>query len=272
MTIDVAEALNLSLGAIPHETILYLVIGAFVAGLIDAIVGGGGLISVPLFLLAIGPNASAIGTNKVAAVAAQLTAFSVYLRNRQVDSGRATRYFWVTALGAILGALLAPQLPSAFFQYFLLVVGPLVLILVLHRGAWQRPIDAPMRPRLALVGTFIAGLYDGVAGPGGGTLMFLSLFILGGLPASLAMGTGKLANLGSATTSLATYSYLGEVNWTLGLMAALPIAGGAWLGARFATRLVAGQSREERARKVARVALVIVSSLLIARWISMSTS
>lgn len=272
MTIDVAEALNLSLGAIPHETILYLLIGAFIAGLIDAIVGGGGLISVPLFLLALGPNASAIGTNKVAAVAAQLAAFSVYLQNRQIDSSRAIGYFWLTALGAIFGALLAPQLPSAFFQYFLLFVGPLVLLLVFHRGAWQRPMDAPMRPRLALAGTFIAGLYDGVAGPGGGTLMFLSLFMLGGFPASMAMGTGKLANLGSATTSLATYTYLGEVNWILGLMTAVPIASGAWLGARFATKLKAGQSMEERARKVARLALVIVSSLLIARWVWLSAN
>lgn len=236
MTTDVASVAASSLSQIPHETLLFLFVGAFAAGLIDAIVGGGGLISVPLFLLALGPNASAIGTNKVAAVAAQLAAFAVYYTNRQVDADRAQSYFLFTAIGAIL-------------------------------GAWQRSPDSPIRPRLALAGTFAAGLYDGVAGPGGGTLMFLSLYLLGGLPASLAMGTGKLANLGSASTSLVTFAAQGEVHWSLGIVAAVPIAVGAWLGARFVTKLQNGQSLEERARKIARYALVVVSTLLIGRWV-----
>jgi uncharacterized protein len=264
---DIASLIAGSFNQIPLETLLYLIVGAFAAGLIDAIVGGGGLISVPLFLLALGPNASAIGTNKVAAVAAQLAAFAVYFGNRQVDTSRAHGYFALTAIGAVLGAWIAPKLPSAFFQYFLLVVAPLVLIMVFNKNAWQRPLTAQVRPRLALAGTFAAGLYDGVAGPGGGTLMFLSLYLLGGLPASLAMGTGKLANLGSASSSLATFAAQGEVHWVLGTLAAIPIAIGAWLGARFATRLKQGESAEERARKIARYALVVVSTLLIGRWV-----
>lgn len=267
MTIDVASVAASSLSQIPHETLLFLFVGAFAAGLIDAIVGGGGLISVPLFLLALGPNASAIGTNKVAAFAAQLAAFAVYYKNRQVDADRAQSYFLFTAIGAILGAWLAPKLPAVFFQYFLIVVAPFVLLMVFNRSAWQRSPDSPIRPRLALAGTFAAGLYDGVAGPGGGTLMFLSLYLLGGLPASLAMGTGKLANLGSASTSLVTFAAQGEVHWSLGIVAAVPIAVGAWLGARFVTKLQNGQSLEERARKIARYALVVVSTLLIGRWV-----
>lgn len=216
MTIDVASVAASSLSQIPHETLLFLFVGAFAAGLIDAIVGGGGLF---------------------------------------------------TAIGAILGAWLAPKLPAVFFQYFLIVVAPFVLLMVFNRSAWQRSPDSPIRPRLALAGTFAAGLYDGVAGPGGGTLMFLSLYLLGGLPASLAMGTGKLANLGSASTSLVTFAAQGEVHWSLGIVAAVPIAVGAWLGARFVTKLQNGQSLEERARKIARYALVVVSSLLIGRWV-----
>lgn len=243
-----------------------MILGGFIAGFIDSIVGGGGLITVPLFLLVLGPQASAIGTNKVAAVAAQLAAFSVYFQNRQVDRKNGTSILIVTALGAIFGALLAPKLPKEFFKWFLLVVAPMVIAMVFLKKAWQRPLDLPPRPRLALFGSFGAGIYDGIAGPGGGTMMFLSLFFIGGMPASLAMGTGKLANLGSATTSLGTYAALGEVHWGLGAIVAVPIALGAWMGAKFATRLREGESMETRARTVSRAALVVVAGLLLTRW------
>ena len=247
---------------------IVMVSGGFLAGFIDSIVGGGGLITVPLFLLVLGPNASAIGTNKVAAVAAQLAAFAVYFQNRQVDKLRGPSIFVITAVGAILGAMLAPRLPTEFFKWFLIVVTPAVIALVFTKSVWSRTPDQPPKPRLALLGSFGAGFYDGVAGPGGGTMMFLSLFFIGGMPAAIAMGTGKLANLGSALTSLGTYGLQGEVRWLLGTLVALPIAIGAWAGAKFATRIRDGESLESRARDISRAALVVVSGLLLVRWLT----
>lgn len=247
--------------------LLLLIIGGFLAGLIDSIVGGGGLISVPVFLLILGPNASAVGTNKVAAVAAQLAALAVYHRNAQVDLSLAGKILVVTCVGAVLGAACAPYLPPEFFKWFLVVIAPIVLILVFTRKLWTRAKDHPKHPRLALLGSFTAGFYDGIAGPGGGTLMFLSLFLLGGMPATLAMGTGKLANLGSATFSLGTYAWQGNVHWAMGFVMAVPIALGAWLGATYSSR----RSHEDEARKLARTALVIVSGLLLARWVMLAS-
>lgn len=242
-----------------------LVLGGFIGGLLDSIVGGGGLITVPVFLMILGPNAMAIGTNKVAAVAAQLSALAVYAKNSQVDFSKAWVFLGVTSLGAIGGALLAPYLPASFFKWFLLVVTPVVLILVFTKKLWTTSEHQRKFPRLSLAGTFFAGLYDGVAGPGGGTLMFLALFFLGGLPTLVAMGTGKLANFGSATMSLATYSWSGNVDWKLGAVMAVPIAFGAWLGAYYGSR----HREEEKARKLARTALVAVSVLLTVRWVTM---
>ncbi len=252
---------------ISDSMILILVSAGLIAGFIDSIVGGGGLITVPAFLLVLGPNASAIGTNKVAAVAAQLAAFAVYFQNRQVDNRRGLSIFGVTAVGAGLGALLAPKLPPEFYQWFLLVVAPLVIAMVFTKSVWTRPTDQPPRPRLALLGSFGAGFYDGIAGPGGGTMMFLSLFLIGGMPVAIAIGTGKLANLGSALTSLGTYTVLGEVRWALGWIVAIPIAFGAFAGAKFATRLKDGESLESRSRNISRLALVMVSGLLLVRWV-----
>ena len=245
------------------EEIFLLVVGGFIGGLIDSIVGGGGLITVPVFLMILGPQASAIGTNKVAAVAAQLSALAVYFRSGQIDFSRAWKFLIVTSIGAVFGAMAAPFLPTSFFKWFLVFVVPAVLILVFTRGLWTRPVGAAKHPRLAVVGTFIAGFYDGIAGPGGGTLMFLSLFLLGGIPATMSMGTAKLANFGSASFSLATYAAQGQVQWALGAIMGVPIALGAWLGARFSAR----RSQEDEARKLARTALVAVSVLLLIRWV-----
>lgn len=248
---------------------LFLLIGGgFFGGLIDSIVGGGGLITVPVFLMILGPNASAIGTNKVAAVAAQLAALAVYYRNAQVDVARAWKFLLLTSIGAVVGARFAPMLPPEFFKWFLLVIAPLVLLLVFTRSLWTRASDASRFPRLALVGSFTAGFYDGIAGPGGGTLMFLSMFLLGGMPATIAMGTGKLANLGSATLSLTTYGLQGQIHWALGFVMAVPIALGAWLGAYYSAR----HREEDRARQLARTALLIVSVLLVARWLTLALS
>ncbi len=247
------------------EEIFLLIVGGFIGGLIDSIVGGGGLITVPVFLMILGPQASAVGTNKVAAVAAQLAALTVYFRSGHIDFNRAWKFLIVTSIGAVFGALAAPLLPTSFFKWFLVFVVPGVLLLVFTRGLWTRPVGSAKYPRLAMVGTFVAGVYDGIAGPGGGTLMFLSLFLLGGIPATMSMGTAKLANLGSASFSLTTYALQGNVQWALGAVMGVPIALGAWLGARYSAK----RSQEDEARKLARTALVAVSLLLLIRWITL---
>jgi uncharacterized protein len=243
--------------------LLLLVGGGFFGGLIDSIVGGGGLITVPIFLLILGPVPAAIGTNKIAAVSAQVAALAVYAKNSHVDFKQAWKLLLITSTGAVVGATFSQHLPAMFFKWFLIVVAPVVLGLVFTRKLWNKPIGHVKSPRLALVGSFVAGFYDGIAGPGGGTLMFLVLFLLGGMPATIAMGTGKLANLGSASFSLSTYAVQGNVDWIRGATMAVPIAIGAYLGARYSSR----HSQEGEARKLARSALLVVSLLLVARWV-----
>lgn len=255
--------------------LVLLAIAAFFAGVIDSIVGGGGLITVPIFLLILGPDASAIGSNKVAAVFSQLAAAYVYWReygNQHADDSTSkvqlvARAFISTSLGAAIGALAAPQLPTWFFRWFIIVIAPIILALVLSRGLWRTDSERTSRPRLATVSTFFAGLYDGIAGPGGGTLMFLSLFAIGGAPAGYAMSTGKFANLGSALTSLLFYQIQGQVHWNLGLTAGIPIAFGAYFGAHASTQWIKKDQTKDRASQIARAALVIVSVLLMTRML-----
>jgi uncharacterized membrane protein YfcA len=251
-----------------------LAVAAFFAGVIDSIVGGGGLITVPVFLIILGPNASAIGSNKVAAVFSQVAAAYVYWREygkqQHVDASISkaqliARAFISTSVGAAIGALTAPQLPTWFFRWFIIVIAPLILTLVLSRGLWRTDRVRTSRPGLATAATFFAGLYDGIAGPGGGTLMFLSLFAVGGVPAGYAISTGKFANLGSALTSLIFYQAQGQVRWDLGLTAGIPIAFGAYLGAHASTQWIKKDQTKDRASQIARAALVVVTVLLMVR-------
>lgn len=243
-------------------------IASFLAGLIDSVVGGGGLITVPVFIESLGPSPVAIGTNKVPALAAQMIAAWVYLASQRPSFRWATFCLLLSATGAVAGAHIAPLMPQWFFNAIPLVVSPLILVLVLSRSAWaQRPTqeineNSQNEPRVRWVATGIgvlcAGFYDGIAGPGGGTLMFIALFFLGGLPPVLAMGLGKVANLGSAASSFASYAHLGAIDWNTGLRAVAPILIGAWLGAK----LIVSQEKAagaERVRSIARVSLGIIS-------------
>lgn len=261
------------------NVLLLLATAAFFAGFIDSIVGGGGLITVPVFMLILGPQASAIGSNKVAAVFSQLAAAFVYWRaqqrqllmplHHQQNSAQhhalIGRAFISTSLGAAIGAFTAPQLPTWYFRWFIIIIAPLILALVLSRGLWRTDRGRSSHPGRATVATFFAGVYDGIAGPGGGTLMFLSLFAIGGVPAGIAISTGKFANLGSALTSLVFYQIQGQVRWDLGLTAGVPIAIGAYLGAHLSTTWIKKDQTKDRASQIARTALVIVTVLLMTK-------
>lgn len=259
---------------------LLLASGAFVAGLIDSIVGGGGLITVPLFMLILGPNPKAIGSNKVAAVFSQFAAASIYWRERmrlaklseesrsEFAHSMLARSMIFTALGAAMGAIAAPSFPSWFFKWMMVVIAPIVLTLVLTKRLWTHSSRRPRRPRVALFATTLAGFYDGIAGPGGGTLMFLSLFLIGGYTAETAIADGKFANLASAVASLCFYEIQGNVDWRLGLIAGVPITLGSLLGAKLASKQMRGtETRAPQGARIARIALVIVSLLLLTRFL-----
>jgi hypothetical protein len=254
-------------------TWLLLPAAGLLAGFIDSIAGGGGLITVPLLSVLIGPGAYAIGTNKIAAVAASLTALLVYLRGGHVEIRGNILFALMVGFGSMIGALLAPQIPGEAYRWILVIIAPMILWVVYRKDLWvehelkEHPSQvlpepsATSRPPARVEWVFLAcgfgcGLYDGIAGPGGGTLMFLSLLLIARTPLLTAMATAKLANLSSATISLVTYASTGHVLWQKGTPLAIGISGGALVGAHLATR---------RAGPVARAALLVVATALVIR-------
>lgn len=239
----------------PDEFWIYSAL-IFLAGFIDSVVGGGGLMTVPALTLLLGPGALAIGTNKILGTAAALTALIIYTRKGHLQIKPAIPFLLGIAGGTVSGASVASVLPVEVFKWLILLICPLLLVLILKKDFFIREIQPSKSPRILLFLGLACGFYDGVFGPGGGTFMFLSLYMFGGMSLLVAMTTSKLANTISASFSLATFHFQGNVSWSTGLPLMLFIVGGAFVGSQLAAK---------NAPRIVRPALIVVVTLLVLR-------
>ncbi len=232
----------------------------FVAGFIDSIVGGGGLITVPLFSFLVGPGTPAVATNKVVAVISALTALIIYARKGHLRIKVASTFFVSVGIGTLLGAQLALYLSVDIFKYLIISICPIFLYIILNKNYFLSNESATPFTKATYIKLIISGIlcgaYDGLLGPGGGTMMLLSLVIIAKLPLMIAIASSKFANVISATTALVSFSISGVVNWPIGLELAIYIFLGAVAGATLANK---------KAEKVARPLLVVVVIGLILR-------
>ncbi len=207
---------------------------ALLAGFVDSVAGGGGLISLPAYLLAGLPMSAAAGTNKLSAALGTTVASIRYGRAKQVN--------WLVALAAVIGALPGSALGAMLLQTIpdhtmrIIVIGaiPLVAAIVLRRrdslAARMRIPEKWVLPVSFLIGLFI-GFYDGLVGPGTGTFLILLFTMILGITAVAASGTAKIVNLASNVAALAMLVTNGKVLYLLGLPAALCAMVGGYLGA-----------------------------------------
>jgi len=237
-------------------TVALLAFG-LLAGYIDSIAGGGGLITLPVLLWFLQSGPEAIGTNKIVGTTAAFVALLIYRRNGHFQLKQSLFFSLSVGIGAIGGSLITPYLPPFLFKWFLLVVSPLILWILSRREVWTReqlqPPASRFSGRVLLVG-FIAGIYDGMWGPGGGTFMFLGLFLVARLPLLQAIASSKLANVCSASFSLGSFALRGYVHWQVGLIMASSIAIGAYVGAQHANK---------HSARIVRPVLTVVTLLLV---------
>lgn len=234
---------------------------AMLAGFIDSVAGGGGLISLPAYYLAGLPPVLAAGTNKLSASLGTLVA--------SVRYGMAKQVKWLVVLlaapgsfaGSFLGAKLLQAIPENTVRLIVIGAIPLVAALVLRRrgslSAKKRISDRAALPVSFLVGLVI-GFYDGLVGPGTGTFLILLFTMAMGMEAVEASGTAKLINLSSNVAALFALMLDGHVLYLLGLPAALCAMAGGYLGAGMTIR---------RGAAFIRWMLMAVLSLLLAKMI-----
>lgn len=216
------------------------------AGFVDSIAGGGGLISLPAYYMAGLPPALASGTNKLAAAMGTSLAACHYGRCGRVNGAIA----WPGAVGAFLcsalGALLMRQLPQTVVRYLVLGCIPVAAFFTL-RGNGKMPKAPALSPGqvrlLSLLIGCAVGFYDGLVGPGTGTFLILLFMRLFGIEAVMASGTAKVVNLASNLAALGSLLITGDVMVLLGLPAGACAMLGAYMGSRLTIRRGAGLVR-----------------------------
>ena len=234
----------------------------FLAGLIDSVAGGGGLISLPAYMAAGLPPLQAAGTNKLSACLGTVASTTRFVRDKKVD----WKAGLFAALGAFpgswMGALLQQHIPQDTIRLLMIVAIPLVAIVVLRKKDMNGRClvtDNFYRPMAFAIGLFI-GFYDGLIGPGTGTFLILLFTMTLGMEAVMASGTAKIVNLTSNVAAL--FSYLtnqpDNVLFALALPAAVCGIAGNWLGASLTVKKGVG---------FIRYMLLVVLVLLLAKMV-----
>lgn len=221
---------------ITYQTFLIVCPFLFLAGLIDAIGGGGGLISLPAYLIAGLPPHAAVATNKMSSTCGTTLATFRFIKNKLVNFKLAVPSIIAAIIGSTIGANLSLLLSENIMLYIMIAILPVCAFLVLNkklfRDGGEEEVTLNKRTYLtATVAAFIVGMYDGFYGPGTGTFLIIALTIFAKLSIKTANAQAKVINLTSNITSLVIFLLNGEVILTVGLAAAACNMVGGYIGA-----------------------------------------
>lgn len=226
---DTSSPMDYSLGILVFFFAL-----AILAGVIDAIAGGGGLITIPFLLVAGIPPIHAISTNKMGGVGGSLASSLHFIRIGEVNLKRSFPMMLSSFLGALLGGIVLTKVNSDFLSYiipFLLIGFSLYFLFSPSLGE----LDKKSLISPALYGFFVAssiGFYDGFFGPGTGTFFAISFTLLLGYNLIKATAHAKLLNFCSNVAALIYFIIAGTIIWQLGIILFCGQVIGGVIGAR----------------------------------------
>ena len=235
----------------------------FLGGLIDAVAGGGGLITLPAYLIAGLPAHMASGTNKCGNAFGTFLSTGRFLKRGDIHVPSAVAGAVGALAGAWVGARLNLIMPEQMLYYVMLAVVPVMAVFLLLKrdfGQEDRSGELSRGQLMAMsagIGLIIGG-YDGFFGPGAGTFLILAFTGLCRFDLLTASGNTKVANSASNLASLVTFALAGKVIWSVGIPAALCGIAGNYVGSSLALKGGA---------KVIRPMFFVVLALLLARLI-----
>lgn len=208
---------------------------AFIAGFVDAVAGGGGLISLPAYLIAGLPVHTAIGTNKLSSGMGTAIATWQFWKNGYIPWKEATICCIVALFASGLGADLGLLLDESIFKILLLFILPATAVYILfHKSFSSENADYPKTKTVlfSILTAFIVGVYDGFYGPGTGTFLILLLTGLAHMRLDTANGIAKSINLCTNLAGLAVLLINGKVMISLGFIAGISSILGNYIGTR----------------------------------------
>ncbi|HEY1553980.1 MAG TPA: TSUP family transporter [Kofleriaceae bacterium] len=240
----------------PPLTIALLALAALGAGTVDAIAGGGGLITLPALLAAGLAPLPALATNKGQSVWGSFAALVAFWRADRVDRRQARYAFPLAFAGSLAGVIAVSHVSNAALRPVVLVLLVAAAVVLVVKKP-MREADAPrVRPYAVAALALVLGAYDGFFGPGVGTFLIVGFVAVCGRSLVHASADAKVVNFASNLAALIAFALAGQVVWEVSLaMAVGQLVGGA-LGAQLALK---GGAR------VVRILVLVVSGVLCAK-------
>lgn len=246
------------------HTLIILCPLVFLGSFVDAIGGGGGLITLPAYLLVGLPAHLAIGTNKMSSMVGTSFSAARYIRNGFVDWRLAVPCVACALAASLVGAHFSMLLPEELFRWVLICALPVVAVVTLRKKSLRQESDPMSRRRRAAIMCAVAllcGLYDGFYGPGTGTFLILGYSALARLGVQDCAGQTKCANLASNIAGFVSFLVAGQCWFVLGAVASVFSIAGHYLGAGMVVR---------DGSRIVRPIIVCVLAVLFAKTIGES--
>ncbi|BCH59301.1 UPF0721 transmembrane protein [Agrobacterium vitis] len=217
------------------QALIFLFFAAFIAGFVDSIAGGGGLITIPAMLIAGIPPLETLGTNKLQGMFGSASATIAYGRKGHVNLKKQLPMAVMSVLGGAIGAVIATYVPGDVLKALM----PFLLVAIAAYFAMKpniSDVDSHQRMTPFLFGLTLAPLiaiYDGVFGPGTGSFLMLAFVSLAGFGMLKATAHTKLLNFGSNVGAFLVFVFNGVVLWKIGIVMGI----GQFLGAQTGSKL-----------------------------------
>lgn len=216
----------------------------FTAGFVDAVAGGGGLISLPAYMLAGLPTHQAAGCNKFSASLGTVVATVNYIKSGKVKFRIAIFAAIGAIVGSSMGTALALIISDKLLKGIMMVAIPLVAVFLVTQKNLGKEKEVQQEGEkslfsqsvISVVIGLVIGCYDGLIGPGTGTFLMIAFSLILGIDLVTSSGCAKVANLASNLTSVVIYTLGGKVIFMLAIPAAACSMLGGHLGARFAIK------------------------------------
>jgi uncharacterized protein len=240
---------------------LFLISASFLAGFVDSIAGGGGLIQLPALLIGL-PKADTVtvlGTNKLGSVFGTTTAAALYRRQIKPDLRVLAAMAVPAFIGSTFGASLASRIPTQSMRPIVLV-----LLIVVAIYTWLKPDlgkiellrHAPKRRiQISIAAGLIIGFYDGIFGPGTGSFLMLILVVSLGYAFITASAIAKVVNISTNVGAIMIFGLNGAIIWQLGLILGAANVTGAIFGSRLAIK--GGSTLVRRVFLIVTLALIL---------------
>ena len=235
----------------------------FLAGFVDSIAGGGGLVSMPVYLLAGLPPHTAVATNKLSSTCGTALTTVRFVKNKLINLKLAVPSVLAAVAGSSLGARISLSMDEHVLRNIIICVLPVAAFFVLNKkmfsGEGKKAAAVTKRTvTVSMISAFLIGVYDGLYGPGTGSFLIIAFTVFAHLTVEAANAQAKAINLTTNVTALVLFLISGKVLVPLGLAAAACNMAGNYVGSGLVMK---------KGGKIVRPLLLVVLAVLFIRLV-----